>query len=165
MQKQATNTKQEMKSEQIHNVLYNLEIHLEKFLDEVKKGYALYRVGKKTDFIEQIEKMIEQPMEHLFDISKNIDQNILLFLDNVVTNFIKTENDIVKEAYKLKTTNQLQSHYIFTLQKDTIENRDKIFSFLDTYELTELSHKYPIYFQFSKEEYLPALYIEKKIVI
>ena len=153
----------EDKSQIIHEILYKLENELEKFMKEIQKSYALYKIGQKTDFIKQIEKMVDAPFEHLIGISNEIDSKMIFFIDNIVSNFFKVHKDSIKEAYKLSTTNQTNLYYLIVLAEDTIEKRQNIFTFLDNYELTEFAKKYQVNFKFINSELVSGFNIEKNI--
>jgi hypothetical protein len=165
MEKVTTSSKEAVATKaKVDGILYQLETFLEKFIDEVKKSYALHKIGEKTELVENIEEIIGQTrIDNLYNFSKGIDNQILYIIDDVVVKFFKINKDIINSVYKIKVQNKLNQYYLIVLKEDSIENRDKIFSFLDSYDTTEISVKYPVILKFTDEETLSGFFIEKKI--
>lgn len=160
----ATSKQTEKTKAKVDGILYQLETSLEKFIDEVKKSYALHQVGEKTPLVENIEEVIGQTrIESLYSFSREIDRQILYIIDDVVVKFFKIHKDIIASAYKLKVQNKLNQYYLIVLKEDSVENRNTIFSFLDSFDITDIFAKYPVLFKFTGEALLHGFFIEKKI--
>jgi hypothetical protein len=165
MNKITTSDIEAAQSQQIHAILFQLDKELDSFTKEVQRSYALYKIGEKTDFIKHIESMLEKPVDNILSISQNIDYVVVSFLENIVSKFLKSKKNIVQEAYKTKTINKSHLYYTIVLKKDTIKNRNEVFSFLDKYDMNEISVKYPIFFKFIDNNLLNGFYLEKKVEI
>lgn len=155
--------KKDEKSKIIHEILYKLDTELNNFLNEVQKSYALYKVGEKTDIVKEIEKIIDDPLDNLIEISDDIDNKIVFFIDAIVNKYFNQNKKFINKAFKLNTLNKNQLFYIIVLKKDTTDNRQKLFDFLDDYELTRFANKYKIDFKFIDEDLVSGFNIEKNI--
>lgn len=155
---QDTKTIVDHKVGQLKAILYLLQTNLEEFKDEVDRSYELLKVGEKTDLSKKIENTMEDPINSIFKLSSNIDDQIKEIVDRIVKAFLKHNSQVIQGAYRTKTSlNDL--HYSIVLKEDNIENRNRIFDFFDKFDLLDISSKYPVYFQF-----VPIELIEKILV-
>jgi hypothetical protein len=159
---QDTNAAIDRTAGQLKAILYLLQTNLEDFKEEVDKSYELLKVGEKTDLSKKIENTIENPINSIFQLSSNIENQINEILDRYVKGFLKHHSILIHSAYKTKTTlNNL--HYSIVLQEDNIANRDKIFDFFDKFDLLDISSKYPVYFQFVPVELIDKISVTERI--
>lgn len=155
-------TSSEQRIKQLKAILYLLQTNLEGFKDEVDRSYdLLVKIGEKTDFTKSIEKMLNDPLGNLGDISSNIDEQVKTIINTIAKGFFKENQSLISSVYRSNTSlNEL--HYSIVLKDDNIENRNKIFEFLDKLDLLDISTKYPIYFQFVPAELVSKInYIEE----
>lgn len=139
--------KKDNKLGQLKAILYLLQTNLEELKDEVDSSYELLKIGEKTSFSEKLLKKIDNPIKDIFEFSSNIDDQVDYILDRVVRGYLKKKHDIIDRAFKTKESiNDL--HYSIVLKEDNTENRMAIFSFLNNFDLMDITEKHPIYFQF-----------------
>ncbi len=133
-------------------ILFLLQSNLEEFKDEVDKSYSLLQIGEKTPLSQRIEKMLNDPIEGLFHMSGQIVDQIKQILDKLVKGFLHHNMDLIKAVYRSKTSmNDL--HYSIVLKEDNMDNRDNLFEFLNWLDSSDISAKYPVYFQFVPVEF------------
>ncbi|MHB8261751.1 MAG: hypothetical protein ACYDCN_13075 [Bacteroidia bacterium] len=147
---------------QLKAILYLLQTNLEEFKDEVDRSYELIKIGEKTDLSKKIETTIDDPINSIFKLSSNIDNQIKEIVDRIVKAFLKHNSSIIHGAYKTQTSlNDL--HYSIVLKKDDMDNRNKIFDFFDKFDLLDISNKYPVYFQFVPSELIGKINITEEV--
>ena len=147
---------------QLKAILYLLQTNLEEFKDEVDRSYELLKVGEKTNLSKKIENTMEDPINSIFKLSSNVDNQIKEIVDRIVKAFLKHNSEIIQGAYRTKTSlNDL--HYSIVLKKDDIGNRNKIFDFFDKFDLLDISSKYPVYFQFVPIELIDKILINEPV--
>ena len=161
-QENIKDTKTESRFGDLKAILYLLQTNLEGFGSEVDKSYELLKLGVKTDLTRKIDETLKNPLEGFADMTLNLDDNIKHIIDFFVKSFIKKNTLIIKSAYRSKTSlNDL--HYSIVLKEDNIENRFKVFSFLDKFDLMDISRRYPVYFQVVPEELMPKMRYTEEI--
>lgn len=136
---------------QIKAILYLLQTHLETFSNEVDRSYALNNIGEKTPLINDIEKMIKDPVSGILDLSSNIDNKLKKIIEKVVISYLTHKSEIIEVAFKTKTMSD-DLHYTIVLKEDNNENRNSIFDFFDSFDMNELSKNHPVYFQFVRKD-------------
>lgn len=157
-----TKTTVDHKVGQLKAILYLLQTNLEEFKEEVDRSYELLKVGEKTGLSKQIENTIEDPINSIFMLSSNVDNQIKEIVDRLVKAFLKHNSQIIQGAYRTKTAlNDL--HYSIVLKNDNIDNRDKIFDFFDKFDLLDISNKYPVYFQFVPVELIDKILVNEPV--
>ena len=140
-------TKAEKRVGDLKAILYLLQSNLEGFKDEVDRSYSLLQIGEKTSLTQSIEKLLNNPIEGVFEMSSKIDDQVKYIVDKFVKAYLIENVQIVQSAYRSRTTyNDL--HYSIVLKNDDMESRMKVFEFLDKYDSLEIADKYPVYFQF-----------------
>lgn len=154
--------KKDNKLGQLKAILYLLQTNLEDFKDEVDSSYELLKIGEKTNFSKKIEQKIDNPIKDIFEFSSKIDNQVNSILDKVVRGFLQKNSSIIYKAFKTKE-NQDDLHYSIVLKDDTINNRTKLFSFLDNFDLIEISQKHPIYFQFIPRKLIDKINYNEEI--
>lgn|GEM_PF-1262756 len=159
----STNTTSEDKRvKQLTAILYLLQENLENFIGEVDKGYQLFtEIGEKTELVQTIEKMIDNPLGNLSQFSEKIDGQIKTIVDKYVKNFLTKNQEIILRVVRSETSlNNL--HYSIALKEDNMDNRLAIFDFCSIYSILEISTKYPVCFQFVPIELLDKVrYVEE----
>ena len=153
----ATNTNFEIstgsdqKLGQLKAILYLLQENVEKYKDEIDGSYELLKTGEMTDLTKKIDETLSNPLKMLSDVSDDLDQKVKQFVDLFVRVFLRKNKAYINSAFRSKTSfNDL--HYSIVLKEDNMDNRNKIFEFLDMYDLMDISKKYPVYFQFVPHE-------------
>lgn len=131
--------------------LYGILEAYNKWLTEKKNQIDFSKTmlgqGAKTDLTMGLESIVNNPLQELCKLSDNVGDLAKSFLDILVKNFLEKKSAIIDTAFRTASkSNDL--HYSIILKRDTLENRKSIFSFLNDYEISELSSKFPIYFQF-----------------
>ncbi|MCG8698102.1 MAG: hypothetical protein MI922_08615 [Bacteroidales bacterium] len=149
---------------QLKAILYLLQTNLEDFSKEVDRSYELLKVGEKTDLSKQIEDTLDNPLNSIFNLSADIDNNVKGIVHKIASSFIKKNADIINSAFKTKTTMD-DLHYSIVLKEDNMDNRNKIFDFFDKYDLLDISSKYPVYFQFVPIELKDKILIEGDVIV
>ena len=152
------------KAGQLKAILYILQTNLEEFKDEVDRSYELLKLGEKTDLSKKIEDTLSDPIKSIFQLSTDIDNQIKEIVDRIVKSFLKHHSDIIREAFKTKTS-MGDLHYSIVLKKDDIDNRNKIFDFFDKFDLLDISSKYPVYFQFVPAELIGKILVSEPITL
>jgi hypothetical protein len=159
---QDTKSSVDHKAGQLKAILYLLQTNLEEFKDEVDRSYELLKVGEKTDLSKKIENTMEDPINSIFKLSSNIDNQIKEIVDRIVKAFLKHNSQVIHEAYRTKTSlNDL--HYSIVLKTDNIDNRNKIFDFFDKFDLLDIATKYPVYFQFVPIELIDKIHVSESV--
>ncbi|WP_315816882.1 hypothetical protein [Paraflavitalea speifideaquila] len=129
------------------SILYLLQNKLEEFKEEVDRSYELLKIGELTELSKKIEATLSNPVDSVFHVSNNIDDQVKHIIDKFVNSFLRIKKPLITAAYRSKTSlNDL--HYSIVLNDDNITNRNKVFDFFDKYDLLDISSKYPVYFQF-----------------
>ena len=151
---------------QLTAILYLLQSNLEEFIDEVDKGYDLFtKIGEKTELVQSIEKMIDNPLGNLSQLSERISYQIKFIIDKTVKAFFVQKKELISKVV-INSTVLNNLHYSIVLKEDNMENRLAVFDFLSFYDALEISSNYPISFQFvpvaligkikGSEEYIPS---------
>ena len=147
---------------QLKAILYLLQTNLEEFKEEVDRSYELLKIGEKTDLSKKIEYTLEDPINSVFNLSANIDEQVKSIIDRIVKAFLKSQASIIQKAYRTQTAlNDL--HYSIALKHDNLENRNKLFDFFDKFDLLDISNKYPVYFQFVPIELMDKILVNEVI--
>jgi hypothetical protein len=144
------------KAGQLKAILYLLQTNLEEFKEEVDRSYELIKIGEKTDLSKKIENNIDDPINSIFNLSNNIDNQIKLIVDRMVKGFLNHHSNIIKEAFRTKTSLQ-DLHYSIVLKADTLETRNTILDFFDQFDLLDIAVKYPVLFQFVPENLISKI--------
>lgn len=139
---------EDTRTKELSAILYLLQSNLEHFIDEVDKGYQLFtQIGEKTELVQSIEKMVDNPLGNLSKISDKIDVQIRFIIDKFVKGFLEKKKELINKIL-ISDTSLSQLHYSIVLRNDNMENRLAIFDFLSFYYALDVSSKYPVYFQF-----------------
>ncbi len=154
--------KESVENPSVKGTLFQLQEEFSKILDEIDRSYKLYKVGEKTKLTEAIEATLANPLKQAYSISLDIDGNIKNIIDVIVKNFFIRNNSVVESVYRTKTPNQ-DLHYCIVLKNDTPENRTKVFGFFNAYDSTEVSEKFPVYFQFVPSKLIQKIFIQEKL--
>lgn len=154
--------KKDNKLGQLKAILYLLQTNLEEFKDEVDSSYELLKIGEKTSLSKKIEQKMDNPIKDIFEFSSKIDNQVNYIIDKVVRGFLKKNSNIVERAFKTKS-NLDDLHYSILLKDDNIDNRTKMFSFLDNFDLMDISQKHPIYFQFIPKQIIDKINYNEEI--
>jgi len=150
------------KADQVKQLLFLLQTHLEEYKDEVDRSYELYKIGEKTNLSKKLENVIKNPLSNIHDLSSNIDLQAKQIIDGIVKSFFKYNCKIIQTAYKTKTSSN-DLHYSIVLKKDDIDNRNRIFDFFDKFYILDISDKYPVYFQFVPPELIGKMHLNEEI--
>lgn len=161
-QVQHTTSNSDSKAGQLKAILYLLQTNLEEFKEEVDRSYELLKVGERTDLTKHIEGVLTNPVDSVFNASKNIDSQIKHIVDIIVKSFLVRNKELVSVAYRSKT-NLNDLHYSIVLKEDNMDNRNKIFDFFDKYDLLELANRYPVYFQFVPAEFIAKMNLSEEL--
>jgi len=154
--------KKDNKLGQLKAILYLLQTNLEEFKDEVDSSYELLKIGEKTSLSKKIEQKMDNPVKDIFEFSSKIDNQVNYILDKVIRGFLKKNSKLVDQAFKTKA-NQNDLHYSIVLKNDNLDNRNKLFSFLDNFDLMDISQKHPIYFQFIPKKLISKINYNEEI--
>ena len=162
MSDSALDTKNDNKLQQLKAILYLLQTNLEEFKDEVDSSYELLKIGEKTSLSKKLEQKIDNPINDIFEFSSEIDYQVNYILDKVVRGFLKKNSNVIDKAFKTKE-NHYDLHYSIVLKEDNINNRTKMFSFLDKFDVMDISQKHPIYFQFIPKQFIDKINYQEEI--
>ena len=143
-------------------ILYLLQTHLEEFKDEVDRSYALLQVGEMTELSKHIEETLNNPFENVYQVSSNIDEQVKYIVDKFVKSFLRFNKSIIHTAFR-STTILNDLHYSIVLQEDNIENRSRIFEFLDKFDSQDIATRYPVYIQFVPVELMDKVKFNEEI--
>lgn len=143
-------------------ILELLGSNLEGLLDSVDLTKKLHKLGTKTELHQQIEKALKDPLQAAWDASLTVDKQFIVILEMIIKAFFNEHKNIVETVYKTKTTGN-DLHFSVVLKEDKLENRNAVYEFFDSYETTEYSEKFPIYFQIVPPELISKIYTEKRI--
>lgn len=154
---------EQKKEGQLKAILYLLQTQLEEYSSEVDKSYALLKVGEKTHLTKNIESTIDDPFGSMAKMTSDIDEKLRAIINDFAISFFKYKRNIISNVYKSSTSlNNL--HYSIVLKQDNFKNRNSVFEFFDTYDLQEISTKYPVYFQFTPIELVDKIK-NKEVII
>ena len=154
--------KKDNKLGQLKAILYLLQTNLEEFKDEVDSSYELLKIGERTSLSKKIEQKMDNPVKDIFEFSSTIDNQVNYILDKVIRGFFKKNSKLIDKAFKTKA-NQNDLHYSIVLKNDNLDNRNKLFSFLDNFDLMDISQKHPIYFQFIPKKLIDKINYNEEI--
>lgn len=144
----STSTARDSQVQQLKAILYLLQEHLERLKEEVDSSYELFdKIGTKTKLAEQIEGLMNNPLESVLQSSTNIDQQVKELISKVVQGFFKSKTELLSSVHLTKNANNAL-YYSIVLKKDTIKNRTSVFEFFEWYNKLDINTRYPIYFQF-----------------
>jgi hypothetical protein len=165
MEEQLTiKTSVDQKADQIKAILYLLQTHTEEFKAEIDRAYALLKVGEKTDLSNKIEKIMDDPLSNIFQISSGVDTQAKELIDRLVKSFLNFNKEIIRQAFRTKTFfNDL--HYSIVLREDNLNNREKMFEFFEKYDLLEIADRFPVYLQFVPIELISKIPSSEEIII
>jgi hypothetical protein len=127
--------------------LFVLQQALEDLKNDVDRSYELHKIGEKTEIINQIEKMLDNPLNSIFEMSEGFDKFINSIIENLVKGFLNTKKELIKSIYSEKT-NSNDLFYAIVLNNDNTENRSAILRFYDFFYTLDISKKYPVSLQF-----------------
>ena len=150
------------KLSQIKAILYLLQSNLDELKEEVDRSYELLKIGEMTELTKKIEETLTNPVDSAFQVSESIDVQVKGIVDILVKSFFHTNKQFIKTAYRSKTPfNDL--HYCVVLNDDNIDNRGIIFEYFDKYDLLEIAHRFPVFFQFVPAELEEKILYAEKI--
>lgn len=164
MSSSVLNTKEDSKLNQLKAILYLLQTNLEEFKDEVDSSYELLKIGKKTNLSKKIEQKIDNPISDLFEFSSKVDNQLSEVIDKIIRSFFKKNTSIIDRAFKTNSS-ALDLHYSIVLKEDNLENRTKLFSFLENFDIIDSPQKHPIYFQFIPQNLVDKIHFQEEIKV
>ena len=152
------------REKQLQAILYLLQSNIEDFKNEVDSSYELLRIGEKTELTRQLEQTITNPLDVFFRTSANIQQQTSSILDNIITQFIRTEKGILDKAKKI-ISNSNALNYALVLKEDTTDHRAKFFGLLDRLDLmnADILQQNPVNFIFTSHKLIDKFLTEKEI--
>jgi len=142
-----TNSSVENRKGQLVHLLAALQFNLEDLKNEVDRSYALYEIGEKTDLLQKIEQMLDNPIQSIFDLSNDVDGKAKDIINQLVKAFFRQNKELIHKAGKANSFSG-SLYYAIVLKEDSTDNRSEIFDFFDHYDFMEISNKFPVYFQF-----------------
>jgi len=164
MDKTLTDTKVDNNLVKLKGILFKLQLDLEDFKNEVDSSYALLEIGEKSSLSKKLEKSMKNPIKDILDFSSKIDNKVSYILDKVIRVHFKNNKSILEKVFKTREgLNDL--HYSIVLKEDNTKNRDIFFSFLNQLDLTDISQKDKIYFQFIPSQLVNKIKFSEEINI
>lgn len=139
------------KSGEVQAMLNWLRTYAKERQNEAALSSKVLEAGATTNLTRSIEEMLSDPVGSLYKISNAVDTPMKELVNTLVQIFFKINKALLSSAYRSKTPLN-KFHYSIVLKEDNMENRNKIFDFLDMYDLLGFSNKYPVYFQFVPAE-------------
>ena len=127
--------------------LFILQQALEDLKNDVDRSYALHDLGEKTEIVKQIENMLDNPLNSIFEMTEEFDNFINSIVSTLIYGFLKSKKDLIKSIYS-ERTNSNDLFYAIVLNNDNLENRSAILRFYDFFYSLDISRKYPINIQF-----------------
>jgi hypothetical protein len=107
---------------------------------------------------------MKNPIKDILDFSSKIDSKVSYILDKVIRVHFKNNKSILEKVFKTREgVNDL--HYSIVLKEDNTKNRDIFFSFLNQLDLTDISQKDKIYFQFIPSQLVNKIKFSEEINI
>lgn len=164
MSKTTINTKTDNNLGKLRGILYKLQLDLEEFKNEVDNSYALLEIGEKSELSKKLEKSLENPIKDIFKFSSKIDNQVSYILDKVVRGYFKNNKLILEKVFKTRE-GLSDLHYSIVLKEDNTKNREIFFSFLNQLDLTDISQKDKIYFQFIPSQLVNKIKFSEEINI
>jgi hypothetical protein len=139
------------RADQIRGRLFVLQTALEDLKTEVDRSYNLHEIGEKTEIVEQIEKILDNPLNSIFEMSEEFDKFINSVIESLAKGFLISKKELIKSIYSEKTdSNDL--FYAIVLNENSFENRSSLLRFFDFFYTLDISKKYPVSFQFVPTE-------------
>lgn len=152
----------EKKESELKAIMYLLQNKLEEMAEEIYRSYELYKVGKRTPFVESLEETLNQPSKSIIELSLDIDKVLHSMINKAVIEFFSTKKELIEQLHRTtNTANPLT--YAIILKEDSFENRASIFDFFDKYDLTDTARKFPVIFHILPKGMEDAI-IQSKIV-
>lgn len=131
-------------------------------MGEAQFSYDFLEQGVKTQLTEQVEKLMQHPLQAFSDMSNEVDEKFYLIIESIAKSFFVYKKDLLSHVYK-NNINSRGLHFSIVLKEDNFDNRNSIFEFFDTYDRVPFSSKFPIYFQFTPVELIEKLKIKNEI--
>jgi hypothetical protein len=148
---------------QLKAILFLMQTDMDQFQTEVNRTYELLKIGEKTDLSQQIEKIMDDPLSTIFEISSDFDDKAKFLVDKLVISFLKHKSKYISHAYRSLTFfNDL--HYTIILKEDSLVSRNAMFEFFEAYDLLNLSVKFPVYFQYVPIELIDRMSVCEEII-
>lgn len=155
-------TDPESKFGELKAILFLLQTNVEKYWEEIDSSYELLKVGQMTDLTKKIDETLSNPLSILTEASNDLDFQVKRIVDFYVKKFFSQNKGYLTTAFR-SLTPQNELHYSLVLKEDNIENRNKIFEFLEHYDLMDIANKYPVYFQFVPIEFIGKLRLAEEL--
>lgn len=122
----------------------------------------LFALGAHTKLTKTVEKLINSPLDSLYELTNEMDDKLKTVVDSIVKSYFTFKKDIIANVYKSSSEVNIL-HYSIVLKQDNIANRSTMFDFFDTYDNIALSNKYPVYFQFTPQELIEKIKIKEEV--
>lgn len=143
------------KKPQLADVLSFVQDHHQKTAEEVGISKTLLELGVTDKVSSQWQSIIDNPIENMHAIKKNIDTTFVGISNTIVSSFLSSHKEIISKVFMIGCDSN-DMHYGIVLKRDNLTNRDLILKFFDHYNKLDWAHSYPVYFQF-----IPAKLISK----
>jgi hypothetical protein len=137
----------EQRDGMIKGRLFVLQQALEDLKNDVDRSYELHKIGEKTEIINQIEQMLDNPLNSIFEMSEGFDKFINSIIELLINGFLIQKKELIKSIYAEKTSSN-DLFYAIVLNDDNIDNRSTILRFYDFFYTLDISKKYPVSIQF-----------------
>jgi len=97
-------------------------------------------------FSKVVSSALNDPLKSTFDGLKAIEIAMLQLINESVKNYFESNKKNIKKVFKHKNTSNLL-HYSVILSNDSMEDKSVIYRFLNSYEKSPYSSRFPIIIQ------------------
>jgi len=132
----------------IQSILNGLSEMYREYGEEVETSKVLYEAGAKNELVTRLESYLNDPLVQLNDLSIRVKEIAFDLINEVVKVFCKREQENFEAVLRTKSNIKNSLHYCFVLKHDTPANRNRVLSFLNSYERRDFSKEFPVYIQF-----------------
>ena len=114
---------------------------------QIDFGKNMLNLGSKTELIDQISKLISDPIKSHFSHYRLSKNELNQVADGLIKKALFSQKDIILHSFKSESDDD-GLYYCIVLKKDNRKNRSVFFDILRNYGETPFVETCPVYFRF-----------------
>ncbi len=146
----------------VEGALSLLNYVTEKLSEDAKSSLYLRNKGIDTQMSLDIEKVLENPIQHLLDFGTSVNAQILGVVNTSVKAYFLSKKEYIKSAFEEQGH---PLHFYIILNEDNRENRSEMNEFFDYYFIEDYSDRFPVIFTYTTPERAGRIAGLKKIEV
>jgi hypothetical protein len=144
----------DQKLNQVSEILGILQQTVEQLKQEVDTTCILHQLGAETTLSRMIQETVSDPAKSLFSLATQINKQVKDLIVEFTQGYFKEVNRNLPLRVFQCAFNADDLFFLIVLESDNYDNRSRVFDFFDTYDMLDISRKFPVTFQFTPETYL-----------